>query len=456
MASEAIPPSGAPEPATPPYPPDLDPGAPGAGLRGRQVAGVALVALVGLGILNFFLAAAQTGFGPFIPVYLTRSHWSQGDIGVALSVGTAAALACQLPAGALIDALPRRRPIIAVALLVLAVSALAIGLFPDIPAVWTGEVLHAGASALLGPAIAALTLALGGQAAFGQRLGGNARYAALGSALAAAVLGATETRYGERMVFILTAALVVPAIAALGLIRAPRVPYAHHPDQRHPDHCHAALKQPRERREAGFRPWHVFRAPGLHVFAVCTVLFQLANAAALPLALNRLALAGGNTGFAVPGSIVMAALVTAAASPLVGRLAQSLGRRPVLMLGLAALPLRALIFAAAPSAPVLIAAQALDGVSGAVFGVLPALVAADYSRKNGYLNIAIASLGLAANLGAMFSTTIAGVIADQAGLSLTFVVLAAIATAALLLAMIALPETRLVEPADAAPAPGAA
>lgn len=396
--------------------------------------------------LNFFLAAAQTGFGPFIPVYLTKNAWSQADIGFALSIGTAAMLLAQIPAGLAVDATKHRRGVIAIGLAGIAISALLI-LPPTLPAIWSAEVLHSLASALLGPAIAALTLALGGQAEFGARLGGNARYAALGSALAAAGMGAADAHFGEKTVFVLTAALIAPALVALALLRPAALPaHPHHPDPQHPDHAHAALRPAHQRKAAGFHPWDVFRAPGLHVFAICTVLFQLANAALLPLALNRLALRGGNTAIAVPGAIIMASMTTALISPAVGRLAQSLGRRPVLMAGLAALVLRAVIFAAFPTAPVLIGAQMLDGLSGGVFGVLPALVAADYSRRHGFLNLTIASLGLAASLGAMFSTSLAGLLADRLGLGATFLALAAVAATSLLVAVVALPETRLIAP----------
>jgi len=53
---------------------------------------------LGLNGLNFFSAAMQTAFGPFFTVYLTQQDWSQVDVGVALSVGTLAALIFQLPA----------------------------------------------------------------------------------------------------------------------------------------------------------------------------------------------------------------------------------------------------------------------------------------------------------------------------------------------------------------------
>ncbi|MGH7112805.1 MAG: hypothetical protein ACREFK_20580, partial [Stellaceae bacterium] len=50
--------------------------------------------------LNFFIANFQTGFGPFVAIYLTSVGWTQGEIGLALSVGTMTAVAGQLPAGA--------------------------------------------------------------------------------------------------------------------------------------------------------------------------------------------------------------------------------------------------------------------------------------------------------------------------------------------------------------------
>jgi hypothetical protein len=46
-----------------------------------------------LDTINFFVAAVQTGFGPFIAVILTEHGWTQTDIGFALSVGTFTALA---------------------------------------------------------------------------------------------------------------------------------------------------------------------------------------------------------------------------------------------------------------------------------------------------------------------------------------------------------------------------
>src|ERR1700747_973377 len=43
--------------------------------------------LRGLDWFIFFLADVQTGFGPFVAVYLTTQKWTQGQIGLVVSVG---------------------------------------------------------------------------------------------------------------------------------------------------------------------------------------------------------------------------------------------------------------------------------------------------------------------------------------------------------------------------------
>src|SRR5580693_3693606 len=172
-------------------------------------------ARLGLNGLNFFHAAAQTGFGPFIAVYLTERGWSQTDIGVALSIGTASGVLSQLPSGMLVDLVHRKRGTTAVALLLLAASALLLIAWPTEELVWASQVLHAIASGILVPAIAALTLSLCGHDGFSARLGVNARYGALGNAAAAGLLGAVASYLPTGAVFLVTAALVIPALLAL-------------------------------------------------------------------------------------------------------------------------------------------------------------------------------------------------------------------------------------------------
>ncbi len=80
-----------------------------------------------LDLANFFIADVQTGFGPFVAVYLTMHKWTQVQIGFALTLGTIVALISQLPAGALVDAVHNKRAAASGALLGVIVAALAVG-----------------------------------------------------------------------------------------------------------------------------------------------------------------------------------------------------------------------------------------------------------------------------------------------------------------------------------------
>ena len=391
---------------------------------------------VGLNGLNFFVAAVQTGFGPFFSVYLTEQMWSQVDIGLALSIGTASVLALQLPAGVLVDHIHLKRIPNALGLALLGFSVLILLIAPTPGPVWAAQVVHSVASCILTPAIAALTLALTGHDAFSERLGINARWASLGNAAAAGALGGVAALYSERAVFVVTALLVLPGLAMIPLFR--------HGD-RVAEEDHPSLQHPRQRREQNKQLWHIFEEPALHVFAVCAVLFQFSNAAMLPLALNELASRTGQSGFVVSAAIMVPQVVVAACSPWVGRLAQRIGRRPILMVGFLALPLRGLLFMTLPDAVPLVVIELLDGMSGTVFGLMVPLIAADLTRRTGYLNLAITSIGLAGGLGATFSTTIAGWIADTMGAPAAFLALAIAGFAAVLVLWSLMPETRPIK-----------
>src|SRR5262245_17841503 len=114
----------------------------------------------GLDWFVFFVADVQTGFGPFIAVYLTSQKWTQVDIGFVLTVGGLISLFGQIPGGALLDRVQSPRRAAAVSVVVICVSALILALWPTYPGVMLSRILQAGASCVLGPAIAALSLGL--------------------------------------------------------------------------------------------------------------------------------------------------------------------------------------------------------------------------------------------------------------------------------------------------------
>jgi len=390
-----------------------------------------------LDAINFFVAAVQTGFGPFIAVVLTEHGWTQTDIGFALSVGTIAAMASQLPAGVLVDWFEDKRLPALLAIVAIGVCALVLAFWPARSPVLAVEVLHGFASCVLGLAIAAVTLAVYGENGLGESLGHNARFASIGSAVAAGGLGALGTYASQRAVFVLAAALTLPV--AFALTRIARIDRA--PVERNA--CHAAQLSPGERRHLCGRPWRIFKDKGLLVFAAASALFFLGGAAILPVAVNELTrMYGDAVGLWLSASIVVPQIVVACLSPWIGRAADRFGRRPLLLLGFVASPVRALLFASMPGPYALILVQALDGLSGAVFGVMVGLVAADLTRRIGCFNLAMGTISLAIGLGAALSTTLAGTIAGAWGDMAAFLSLAGAGSCAALLVWRVMPETR--------------
>ena len=122
--------------------------------------------LYGLDGLNFFVAAMQAGFGTFVTVYLVRNHWTVEAVGFALTISTVCSLISQVPAGALIDRIHDKRRAVRLGTVGVGGAALLLALTPAKPAVYLGQALQGLASSLIGPGIAAISLASVGHMAF--------------------------------------------------------------------------------------------------------------------------------------------------------------------------------------------------------------------------------------------------------------------------------------------------
>jgi len=391
----------------------------------RADATAARASMRGLDWFTFFLADIQTGFGPFVAIYLTTHHWAQFDIGLVLTAGGLVALACQLPGGALVDAARSARWIAASAVTAVCLSALALALWPTFSVVMASRMLHAAASCVLGPVIAAISLGLVGHAALGVRLGRNARFASIGNGVAAAAMGLCGYLISNQAVFFLTALLAVPAVFALTRIRT------------------SDLVRQKSAAQAPAGVCGVLSDRRLLVFAGCILLFQLANAALLPMMGSILSVRSGIWASTFIGAcIVVPQLIVAGSAPWVGRVADSWGRRPLLSLCFAALALRALLFAFVANPYFVVVIQVLDGVCATVLGVLLPLVVVDITRGSGRFNLGLGVVGSAVGIGASLSTALAGYAIDQFGSTVTFCGLAALALCGLALLGLLLPETR--------------
>jgi MFS family permease len=389
----------------------------------------------GLDGLNLFVANIQTGFGPFIAVFLTSQGWTQTAVGFALSIGTVTAMISQVPAGALVDAIRSKTMVALFSVLAFAGSALLFALWPTTLSIYLAEILHGFSSCTLGPAIAALSLVIAGSSSMGARLGRNARFASIGNGLGALLMGACGYYLPERFVFFLTAALTVPALGAL--IPLARFEAAAPPVVKVP----VAPSAPKVGRTVAMR--RLLGDRRLLIFALCAALFTLANAALLPLASSELTKrATGEANLFIAACIVFPQILVALLSPTVGRIADKYGRRIVVMVAFAALAIRAFLLAWVTEPVLVVAIQAFDGIAGACFGVMVPLVTSDIAGRSGHFNLCLGLVGFAIGIGATVSTTLAGWIADDFGAAAAFLGFAIASALGLVLVWGALPETR--------------
>jgi MFS family permease len=357
-----------------------------------------------------------------------------------LSIGSVIGLIGQVPGGAIIDAARSERLVAGLAIMAIGCAALAYSAWPIFPVVVTAATLHAAASCVLGPAIAAISLGLVGPFAIGERLGRNARFASLGNGVAAAVMGTAGYLISSRSVFLVTFCLAIPTLLALSRIRESEVDVAR---------AHGEIIRERPDPQATSVVRLVRKRP-LLIFAGCVLLLQLANAAMLPLMAGVVTTRSSQWApVLIALCIVVPQAIVALMSPMVGEKAQAWGRRPLLLIGFAALAIRGLLFATVRDPYVLVAVQVFDGITAAVFAVLIPLTVSDLAFGSGHFNLAQGIVGTATGIGASLSTVLAGYISDTFGSPVAFLGLAAVAGLGLAAIALIMPETKHV-PGDGA------
>jgi hypothetical protein len=115
-----------------------------------------------LDAVNLLLAAALSGFGPYVAVFLAEQDWTQPNIGFVLTAAGFAGLLAQLPGGGLLDAMRSKQTAVALGATMGAAAALIIAMWPSLPLVLAALVLQAITGGFLGLAVVAISLGLVG------------------------------------------------------------------------------------------------------------------------------------------------------------------------------------------------------------------------------------------------------------------------------------------------------
>ena len=188
----------------------------------------------------------------------------------------------------------------------------------------------------------------------------------------------------------------------------------------------------------------------LVLYAVCAMLFHFANAPLLPLVGQKLAQSHPEWATAMMSACIIAAqLIMLPVALAVGATADRIGRKPILLLGFAVLPIRAVLYTLSDDAGWLIGVQLLDGIGAGIFGAITPLLVADLTRGTGRYNLAQGAVATTQGIGASASGLFAGVVVDHFGYSATFLSLGAAACVALATLFLAMPETAGEQPSAA-------
>jgi MFS family permease len=387
-----------------------------------------------LDAINFLLADVRGALGPYLNVFLvTQQHWSQSQVGLVTTISGLLGLAVQTPIGAAIDETRAKRGAIVLALAVLGIGAVIIFAWPSFWPVLFANSLMAIVGDVFGPAVAALTLGLYARQQLAGRLGRNSAFDHGGNVAIAVVAAAVGYAFSQRAVFLLVPVFALLASVAVLSIPAKAIDYNRARDL---DGGHDA---------AATRPADygiLFKSRPLVIFGVCVMLFHLANAALLPLVGQKLAAAYPQEATAMMSACIVAAqAVMLPIALLVGRTADSWGRKPLFLAGFAILPIRAVLYTLSDNSFWLVGVQVLDGVGAGIFGALTPLVIADIMRDTGRYNLAQGAIATVQGIGASLSGLAAGVIVDHFGYSAAFLAAGAAAAVALAVFALRMPET---------------
>ena len=394
-----------------------------AGNADTAPAGASLMALA---MLNFFLADARDGLGPFLDAYLSTKGWQSMGLGVLATACGVIGLLAGLPAGALADRSRHKRAMIVLPVALITLGAFLCIAFPDRWVVFGSQALAAMAAVLIMPALVGITLGVVGRDRFGAQLGTNEAYNHAGNIVLLGGTWAASVWFGLHGVAALMLVTTVAAIAATLAIAPGTID-------------HAAARGMQGGREAagaqggGRAPplRTLYRNKPLLLLSVSLLLFHFGNAPLARLIAQQFAVQMQKP-FETTAVITMVSQLAALAAALaVPWIIRRDAVRLAVVLAMLSLPLRGMLAWAYSDFAMIYPVQLLDGVGVGLLGILTPLLVERLTRGSGHFNLALAAVMMVQGLGAASSNVVAGYLVTHYGYPVTYLLHGAVALAAL-------------------------
>lgn len=367
--------------------------------------------LAALASLNFFLADARDGLGPFLDSYLITHGWSPFDLGVLATFGGIVGLIAGAPAGAFVDSTKYKRALIVGPIILITAVAFAPVLFPNGPVVFGTQILTAILGLTVGPALTGVTLGLMGRADFGRQISRNEVWNHAGNIvlLVATYLASRAAGLGgvAALMLVTTTAAVLSTLAI---------------DPKRIDHRVARGMSAKDEGERPSSLRFLFSNRSLVILGFVLLLFHFGNAPIARLISQEFALQMEKP-FQTTAIITVVGQVSAILAAYFGpALVERFGLRAMFFVALCSLPIRGLIAGTGHDFSMIYPVQALDGIGAGFLAVLVPIAVEDLLEGSGHFNLGLAGVMTMQGVGATLSNVVAGWLVQDFGFSTAYLV----------------------------------
>ena len=391
-------------------------------MQRSSISGLSGRTLVALAFVNFFLADARDGLGPFLDGFLATHGWTPMTLGFIATIGGVLGMITTPLFGAWVDASTHKRMLIILPVILVTAAAVWTLVSPDDFSVFGGQSATAVVGAVVGPALMGLTLGLVGQKAFSRQVSRNEFWNHAGNVVSLAGVYAASTYFGLTGIIALMIVTAVATIVAVLAIDPSKID----------DKVARGLGQDDgATAPSGFKV--LAGSKGLILLAVTLLVFHFGNAPISRLIAQDFSLQLGTpfrTTAITTGVSQLSMILMALSAPW---LIRRFGLGAVFVIALCALPIRGAIAGSFHNFDAIFPIQILDGIGAGLIGIATPIAAERILAGSGRFNVGLAAVMTVQGIGASLSNVVAGWLTKEGGYALAYWVHGGVALIALVI-----------------------
>ncbi len=365
--------------------------------------------ILALAFVNFFLADARDGLGPFLDGFLATHGWSPMTLGVVATLGGVLGMIATPLFGAWVDSSRYKRLLIIIPVVLVTAAALWTLAAPGNLSVFGGQSATAIVGAVIGPALMGVTLGIVGEKRFTRQVSANEFWNHVGNVASLAAIYAATLAFGMSGIIGLMIITAVATIVAVLMID--------------PDAIDHKVARGLEHDDGAPGPSGLsvlVNNRGLILLAITLMIFHFGNAPISRLVAQDFSIQLGTpfrTTAIITGVSQIAMIAAAVATPW---LIRRFGLSSVFIIALTALPIRGAIAGTFTSFEWIFPVQVLDGVGAGLIGIATPLAAERILSGTGRFNVGLASVMTVQGIGASLSNVVAGWLTGVGGYGLAY------------------------------------